>query len=131
MDLAWISLKTMDESGRVEQYLLRTFNSTSDTPRIVIMIVPFGGDRKDRQQFELAIRVDGSIEATGRKATFFARLLDEHAVEIPQYLKYKPASPCFADIIGLLGDSVIDEQLLAANLTGDSMAITSAGNWSR
>ena len=78
MDFAWISLKTTWADGRIEEEIWRAPRTPSDLSRLVMMRVPLpraaGGPQRE---FEIAICADGSLEAAGRRATLFSRLLDE------------------------------------------------------
>ena len=49
------------------------------------MTIPFkNGDPHVTEEFEIAVRVNGSLEAAGRRVTLFGRLLmDEHAAAGP------------------------------------------------
>jgi UDP-N-acetylmuramyl pentapeptide phosphotransferase/UDP-N-acetylglucosamine-1-phosphate transferase len=79
MDFAWISLRTVYDDGRIEEELWRCSQPNPSLPGIVTMSIPLsnacaGASRR----FEIAICVNGSIEAAGRRATLFGRLLDEN-----------------------------------------------------
>jgi UDP-GlcNAc:undecaprenyl-phosphate GlcNAc-1-phosphate transferase len=80
MDFAWIALKTTHEDGRVEEELWRPPDGKLDLSRIVTMTIPFknGHGPEVSQELEVAICVNGSLEGAGRRATLFARLLDEN-----------------------------------------------------
>ena len=44
------------------------------------MTIPCGdGTPRIRRQFEIAIAINGSLEAASRRATLFGRLIDEHS----------------------------------------------------
>ncbi len=79
MDFAWISLRIAHADGRVEEEIWRTSREQPDLPRIVTMTMPLDyGDAGVSRRFEIAIRMNGSIEAASRRATLFGRLLDEN-----------------------------------------------------
>jgi len=79
MDFAWVSLKTTHADGRVEEELWRTPNAQPDLHTLVILNVPVRDAAPGRTvNLELAIARNGSLEAAGRRATLFARLLDEN-----------------------------------------------------
>ena len=79
MDFAWVALKTACPDGRVEEELWRAPNAQPPLDSLVIMNLPLRSAEPDRTvHLELAIVRNGSLEATGRRATLFARLLDEH-----------------------------------------------------
>jgi len=50
------------------------------------MTIPFrNGDPNCRHKLEVAIRVNGSLEDAGRRATLFSRLIDERMVWSPRH----------------------------------------------
>ena len=52
----------------------------SDTSRLLTMTIPVkNGNPHVSKEFEIAVSVNGSLEATGRRVTLFGRLMDEHA----------------------------------------------------
>ncbi len=80
MDFAWVSLKTTYADGRVEEESWRAPGRRSDLEDVITVHVPIRSARPDlTANLELAIARNGSLEATGRRATLFARLLDEDA----------------------------------------------------
>jgi len=84
MDFAWLSLKTIHEDGRVEEEVWRPPNGRPNLRQIAIMTLPLPDEQTGvRQQFEIAIAVNGSLEAAGRRATRFGRLMDEYAARCP------------------------------------------------
>ena len=80
MGFAWVALKTTYEDGRIEEELWRPPSSKPDLSRIVTMSMPFrnGHGPGVSQQLEVAICMNGSLEAVGRRATLFCRLIDEN-----------------------------------------------------
>jgi UDP-GlcNAc:undecaprenyl-phosphate GlcNAc-1-phosphate transferase len=79
MDFAWVSLKTRTADGRIEEEIWRPPRTPPDPGGLVILHVPLRGGTPGRQtSLELALVPDGSLEATSRRATLFARLLDEN-----------------------------------------------------
>jgi UDP-GlcNAc:undecaprenyl-phosphate GlcNAc-1-phosphate transferase len=85
MDFAWIALKTTGSDGRVEEEIWRAPEVKPDLARIVTMTIPLeGGEKGASRQFEVAICTNGSLEAAGRRATLFSRLLDESVMRSPQ-----------------------------------------------
>jgi len=83
MDFAWISLRLAYSDGRVEEEVWRAPRTRPDLPRIATMTIPLDyGDSNVSRQFEIAIRMNGSIEAASRRATLFGRLLDENRSEV-------------------------------------------------
>jgi UDP-GlcNAc:undecaprenyl-phosphate GlcNAc-1-phosphate transferase len=79
MEFAYLSLQTTYDDGRSETEVWRPPSVPSDMSRLVRMTIPYGDGRKDvRQEFEIAIWANGSLEAASRRATLFGRLLDEH-----------------------------------------------------
>ena len=78
MDFAWVSLKTTYADGRTEEELWRTPQNLPDLSRIATVTIPLGPNGSGTsRQIEIAIRVNGSIEAAGRRASLFGRLMDE------------------------------------------------------
>jgi UDP-GlcNAc:undecaprenyl-phosphate GlcNAc-1-phosphate transferase len=83
MDFAWVSLKTTHEDGRVEEELWRAPDSRPDLTTLVTIRVPIRSVTPGpRITLELAVARNGSLETTGRRATLFARLLDENGAKI-------------------------------------------------
>jgi UDP-GlcNAc:undecaprenyl-phosphate GlcNAc-1-phosphate transferase len=79
MDFAWVSLKTHDKDGNVRTEVWRPTGARSDISDVVVMNVPIRNNGMTRgAQFEIAIKVNGTIESAGHRATLFSRLIDEH-----------------------------------------------------
>jgi UDP-GlcNAc:undecaprenyl-phosphate GlcNAc-1-phosphate transferase len=79
MDFAWVSLKTRAADGRIEEEIWRTSRTPPDPAGLVILHVPLHSRTAGRQaSLELALAPDGSLETTSRRATLFARLLEEN-----------------------------------------------------
>ncbi len=79
MDFAWVSLKTRTADGRVEEEIWRTSRTLPDPGGLVILHVPLHSRTAGRQtSLELALATNGSLETTSRRATLFARLLEEN-----------------------------------------------------
>jgi UDP-GlcNAc:undecaprenyl-phosphate GlcNAc-1-phosphate transferase len=79
MDFAWIALRSTHPDGRVEEELWRAPHKQPDLDSMVLMNIPLRSGTPDRRvSLELAIARNGSLEATGRRVTLFARLLDEN-----------------------------------------------------
>jgi len=82
MDFAWVCLKTTRADGGIEEELWRTPNGQPDLKTMVTINVPLRSVTPGRMvSLELAIARNGSLETTGRRATLFARLLDENGTE--------------------------------------------------
>ncbi len=81
MDFAWVSLKTTWEDGRVDTEIWRAPGPPpEDMSRLVTMTIPFrNGDPHTSEEFQVAVSVNGSLEAAGRRVTLFGRLIDEYA----------------------------------------------------
>ncbi|UCD51880.1 MAG: undecaprenyl/decaprenyl-phosphate alpha-N-acetylglucosaminyl 1-phosphate transferase [Phycisphaerales bacterium] len=78
MDFAYLSLQTIYDKGRDETEVWRAPSVKTNMSRLIKMTIPFGnGGAGVRQEFEIAIWANGSIEAASRRATLFGRLLDE------------------------------------------------------
>lgn len=81
MDFAWVSLRTQDKDGTVRTEVWRPGGAQPDMRRVVVMNVPIRDhDMAHGTEFEIAIKVNGTIESAGRRATLFSRLIDEHKV---------------------------------------------------
>jgi hypothetical protein len=82
MDFAWIGIKTTHADGRIEEELWRPPQGKPDLSRIVTMTLPLknGCPAGSSRQLELAISINGSLEAAGRRATLFSRLMDENGM---------------------------------------------------
>ena len=79
MDFAWVGLKTTHADGRVEEEVWRTSYLKPELPRIVTLTIPLDHAGADpSREFEIGVSMNGSIEAAGRRATLFGRLLDEN-----------------------------------------------------
>jgi len=79
MGFAWVSLKTRDNDGirRVESW--RQSDTEPDGSDVIVMNVPIRGNGKGiRMEFEIAVKVNGTIESAGHRATLFSRLIDEN-----------------------------------------------------
>ncbi len=80
MGFTWVLLKTTYPDGRLEEKRWHSPQNPPARPGLVIMTIPFGdGDPAVSHQFEIAICIRGSLEATAQRASFFSRLIDEHA----------------------------------------------------
>lgn len=83
MDFAWVCLKTTGEDGRAEEELWRTSDSKLDLSRVVTMTIPLrSGEEGLSRQLEVAISVNGSLEAASRRATLIGRLIDEQNLSV-------------------------------------------------
>jgi UDP-GlcNAc:undecaprenyl-phosphate/decaprenyl-phosphate GlcNAc-1-phosphate transferase len=78
MDFAWISVKTTHADGRVDEELWRVPHDEPDLSKIVTFTIPLGAeDAAASRCLEVAIRVNGTFEGAGRRASLFGRLVDE------------------------------------------------------
>jgi hypothetical protein len=77
MDFVWVCLKTTGEDGRAEEELWRTPDSKLDLSRVVTMTIPLSAREGSSRQLEIAISVNGSLEAASRRATLIGRIIDE------------------------------------------------------
>lgn len=79
MDFAWVSLKRIHPSGRIDTEIWRSPNgSPANLSRLITMRIPFqNGDPDCVYELEVAISVNGSYESASRRGTLFGRLLDE------------------------------------------------------
>jgi len=79
MDFAWLALRTVHADGRIDEEIWRAPRIRPDLSRIVMMTIPLAnGEPGTSRRFEVAMCVDGSLEAAGHRATLFGRLLDEY-----------------------------------------------------
>jgi len=79
MDFAWVSLKTREKDGCIRTEVWRPAGAHLDTSGVVRMTVPIRNrDEAGATEFEIAIRVNGTIESAGHRATLFSRLIDEN-----------------------------------------------------
>ena len=76
---AWITLKTTHEDGRTEKEFWHPPNSKPNSSRVFTMAIPFRNSHgpETSQQLEVAICINGSLEAAGHQAMLFGRLIDE------------------------------------------------------
>jgi hypothetical protein len=81
MDFAWVLLKTTYPDGHTDEELWRSAPPERNGPRLVTLVLPVSSsDVTVSQWFEVAVRVNGSLETANRRATLFGRLLDEHRI---------------------------------------------------
>ena len=81
MDFAWVCLKTTREDGGAEEELWRTPDSKLDLSRVVTMTIPLRSSEEGlSRQLEIAVCVNGSLEAASRRATLIGRLIDEQGM---------------------------------------------------
>lgn len=79
MDFAWISLRTKNGDGVVRTKAWQPTDAQLDTSDVVVMSVPVHNPGMTRTtKFKIAIKVNGTIESAGRRATLFSRLIDEY-----------------------------------------------------
>ena len=79
MDFAWLSLRTRDKDGAIRTEIWRPPDVLPSTRRVVVMNVPIRDrDMASGAEFEIAIKVNGTIESASHRATLFSRLIDEH-----------------------------------------------------
>jgi membrane protein implicated in regulation of membrane protease activity len=81
MGCVWISLKTTYGDGHTDTEIWRApGDPPSETSELVVMTIPIkNGGPHASEELEVAVRINGSLEATGRRITLFGRLMDEHA----------------------------------------------------
>jgi hypothetical protein len=86
MGFAWVSLTTTSGDDRTETEFWQAPERTGDRSRILLVTVPWADEYKKglKQEFEIAIRVNGSLEDACRRACFFGRLLDSPGASVPQ-----------------------------------------------
>jgi UDP-GlcNAc:undecaprenyl-phosphate GlcNAc-1-phosphate transferase len=81
MDFAWVALTTTGGDGRVETERWQSTEGKANKLRILRMTIPCrDGHEGARREFEVAIRVDGSLEDACRRASLFGRLIDAHGI---------------------------------------------------
>ncbi len=83
MDFVWVSLKTTYDDGHIDTEVWRAPSAEPvDMSRLVTMTIPFkNGNPHTSEEFEIAVSVNGSLEAAGRRVTLFGRLIDEYATQ--------------------------------------------------
>ncbi len=85
MDFAWVCVKTTYADGRTDRELWRTPVAPVDVPSMVVLNVPLRPlPPHQLVHLELALARNGSLEAATRRATLFARLLDENGTAGPK-----------------------------------------------
>jgi hypothetical protein len=86
MGFAWVSLTTTSGDGRTETESWRAPEAQGDRSRLLLITVPWGDGRQTgrEQEFQIAIRINGSLEDACRRACFFGRLLDNPGVSVPR-----------------------------------------------
>lgn len=78
MDFAWVCLRTSYEDGRIETTVWRTPSVKQKLSHVAMVTLPFGNGRTGVSlELEIAICANGSLEAAGRRASLFGRLIDE------------------------------------------------------
>jgi hypothetical protein len=83
MDFAYVAHKTIYGDGRIEEEIWRPEQTRHDTGRLVTMTVPLESQSPGtKQQFEITIWANGSLEDAGYRATLFSRLIDESETAI-------------------------------------------------
>lgn len=83
MGFAWVSLRTRAADGPIKEELWRPPGPQPDPSYMVIIHVPLHSGTPERiVDLELAIARKGSLETTSRRATLFARLLDENEMRL-------------------------------------------------
>jgi hypothetical protein len=83
MGFAWVSIRTRGTDGPIKEELWRTSGPQPDPSYMVIIHVPLHSGTPGRiVDLELAIARNGSLETAIRRATLFARLLDENEMQL-------------------------------------------------
>jgi hypothetical protein len=83
MGFAWVSLRTRAADGPIKEELWRPPGPQPDPSHMVIIQIPLhSGTPGQIVDLELAIARKGSLETTSRRATLFARLLDENEIRL-------------------------------------------------
>jgi UDP-GlcNAc:undecaprenyl-phosphate/decaprenyl-phosphate GlcNAc-1-phosphate transferase len=80
LDFDRVSLSMTDARGPTDVEVWRKTDVTPKAVRVVTMNMPLSGtgaDSRSRMDIEVAIIVDGSVEAAGRRGVLFGRLIDE------------------------------------------------------
>jgi UDP-GlcNAc:undecaprenyl-phosphate GlcNAc-1-phosphate transferase len=80
MEFARVSLKATYADGHCEDRFWLSPENPPEQSESALLTMPFGnGDPSVSYQLEITIRINGSLEAMGRRASLFGRLIDEHA----------------------------------------------------
>lgn len=83
MGFTWITLRTRAADGHIKEEHWRLPGPPPDPSYMVIIRVPLRSATPGRiVDLELAIARKGSLETTSRRATLFARLLDENEMQL-------------------------------------------------
>jgi len=91
MEFAWVSCKTTYNDGHLEEEIWRAPQGHPDLSSVVTMTIPLRNNGGvECRQFEIAICVNGSMEAVGRRASLFGRLMDEFPPPEPWTGKDRP-----------------------------------------
>ena len=78
LDFAWVSLTVTDADGTVETSVWRGPGTATAVSRLAIMSLPLMDVDNDRTlEFEIAVRVNGSLVSASDRAALFSRLIDE------------------------------------------------------
>jgi hypothetical protein len=86
MGFAWVSLTTTSGDGHTQTESWRAPEAKGDGSHLLLITVPWGDGRQEgrKQEFQIAIRINGSLEDACRRACLFGRLLDSPGVSAPR-----------------------------------------------
>lgn len=78
MDFAWVALKVIHADGQIDEEIWRSPRTPQDLSRIITFTIPLGWDAtRASRHLEIAVRINGSMEGAGHRASLFGRLIDE------------------------------------------------------
>jgi UDP-GlcNAc:undecaprenyl-phosphate GlcNAc-1-phosphate transferase len=78
LGIAWVSLTVKDVDGSVDASVWREPETPTNDVRLVTMTMPIIDSKTQRSlEFEIAIKVNGSLESASHRAGLFGRLVDE------------------------------------------------------
>lgn len=81
MEFAWISWKTVGESGETYEEVWRATLPKPGASRMMTTRIPLvNGKNGQSGEIEVGVWTNGFVEAAARRITLFGRLLDEHGV---------------------------------------------------
>lgn len=82
MDFEWLALSRKSGADGSYEPVWRWRDQSSSPRGLVTMRIPLGPDVRGRwTQVEVGVRINGSLESAGHRATLFGRLLEEHVTK--------------------------------------------------
>jgi len=79
LELAWVSLRTINPDGSIDTSVWRGQGAPAKSSRIITVCLPIADVLGDRvMEVEIAVFVNGSLRSANHRAGLFSRLIDEH-----------------------------------------------------